>query len=751
MPAPIRLEIRDFAGVIKANIDLGTITAIYGPNEAGKSSVVDAIGYAFTGSAPRSDTLAGTIRQGRREAFVELDCGEKRGIIREIRAKDTSLYVDGVETKVAESEGAIAALLGCSSEAAFAALRPGIILELDREETKGFLERVGGVKVDAAAIAKEIGADGVAAFKALKWPVPATLKELDRAYEDAVDGPHGRKKAKQKLKDANEGMLRAPLPAPHIKAALDAAKIEQLRADLKVAESLHARAVAGADVRIEQWRAVPRVDPVVADDADLVAAQREHGAATSTVTRATAEIARLRAITIPVVVRIEGTLDDARKRQAAAAKIQATKGAERDAAKARIAALEAIVKAGEGQCMTCLQHVGGAHVAGLQAEIEKVKEQLAEITKAGVAAKKEAEAAAGEVAAHELTARTIEAADRATAEKAKLPAVEKELAESTKKVAELDAKIPKMRAHLEEARAINVSAKAYRDAQAALAKVATDAPAGDVAALAADVTRLREVVEGHAVLERHMAARKVLDEADTALQALEAVALACNPKTVGARIVAGLSAPFLAAANQALATLSPGTTVALDEALAWQVRREGTTCTPKQLSSGARRKLQYVLQYATARLAKAPLVALDETELLDAEGRQALKAVAKAAAAEGIKVLILSSVPPASVKLPPGATGYTMTAGVATPIGATVVAEVPAAAEPVKDESPAVAESGEPKLIDGLMTFIAETKAAKTTAEVKALRIKFDKTEWPGTTYVTARAALNQADNRISR
>jgi exonuclease SbcC len=78
---PVRLEIEGFASFrdrIEIDFEGADLFVLFGPTGAGKSSVIDALGFALYGSVPRYDDarlVAPVISQGMNEARVRLDFG----------------------------------------------------------------------------------------------------------------------------------------------------------------------------------------------------------------------------------------------------------------------------------------------------------------------------------------------------------------------------------------------------------------------------------------------------------------------------------------------------------------------------------------------------------------------------------------------------------------------------------------------------------------------------------------------------
>jgi DNA repair exonuclease SbcCD ATPase subunit len=83
---PLTLEVIDFRQWCKAVIDFSTIrggaTVITGPNESGKTNLLEAIPFAFDKHTPSSpDTLAGEIRRGANSSCIEFTFEAPDGLI----------------------------------------------------------------------------------------------------------------------------------------------------------------------------------------------------------------------------------------------------------------------------------------------------------------------------------------------------------------------------------------------------------------------------------------------------------------------------------------------------------------------------------------------------------------------------------------------------------------------------------------------------------------------------------------------
>ena len=66
------LRVKNFIGCRSAEIQLGNLTFVWGPNGSGKTSLADALRFALTGEAARGCTQGELVTSGENSAEIEL-------------------------------------------------------------------------------------------------------------------------------------------------------------------------------------------------------------------------------------------------------------------------------------------------------------------------------------------------------------------------------------------------------------------------------------------------------------------------------------------------------------------------------------------------------------------------------------------------------------------------------------------------------------------------------------------------------
>jgi DNA repair exonuclease SbcCD ATPase subunit len=210
-----------------------------------------------------------------------------------------------------------------------------------------------------------------------------------------------------------------------------------------------------------------------------------------------------------------------------------------------------------------------------------------------------------------------------------------------------------------------------RTLEAEAAKPRVDAPAIDVTETERRLELADKVLEALDVIARRAAKDRELAEATEAIEDADTVTKALGPDGKKKDLLGNAAGPFLNAANEALATFSPGYSVELEIEgdLAFRIRKVTpageSRLTSEQLSDGERQRVLYPLQYAIAKLGGAGVIALDRVELIDPGARKDLVRTVTRWAKEGLQVVMLNSIdaPPHE---PAGFTCYAMEGGRAT-------------------------------------------------------------------------------------
>lgn len=648
------LHVRDFLGVYEAELDLASLTILYGSNGAGKSSLVDAIRHALTGDVVRGEVLADLVRAGAKKATIEVMVGDKRGVLVDVTAKGRSVAVDGIETSAKEVPAAIQGALGVSVEALRAALTSGALFTMKPDARFALLAALTGAKFDRATIAAALGEPTCADLARLGIEVPSSLADLRLAADTAVQK---RRDAKAKRKNAEDSDAHVPVIAPDLAAKVAATTIEAVTQRLVDLQRQRDLAIVNASTdpvehltrRIEQIEAELPVATRLPEPS-LDEPGRRMVRAETAVRDAKARVTQLESRAVPVSSRLSVAEAKAALDAAKASAAQSQKAL--DVARAEYTRREAIVEAVKrgGCCDSCGRPMG--------ADLLDIAEHaVAEAKAAGIAAKDAAKDAAARVQAAEADALMAEKSAAATeavkalsAAREAVPRAEADFRDAEKAYHETSTLLDKAKAH---------NAKFEERARLVAERNKASTPsAGNLTLIEAEIVELSAVRSSFKPVADHARFVRWIREATETEEAADRAEKRCL--AVRDSLVRNAIEPFTTAANAALAVMAPGVVVDAD------LRVGGLDVS--RLSDGERTRVLYALQLAATRLSGARLLVLDRVELIDDGGRQSLKKLAAACAAEGIQVVMLTcAAPPATV--PAGIAAYELKAGRATQLG----------------------------------------------------------------------------------
>ncbi len=680
-----KLTAKHFEGIETAELELGPITALYGANGAGKSSLRDAIEHVLTGEPCRGGVLAEVVRQGARSAEVEvlLENGSPEGlsIIRRRSKSGGKQMVSGVELTAGEAQAAVEKTVGAPVRAITAALRAGAILELKPDELQALLAGLTGAAFDEKAISEAVGADVSAAAARAGLQLPKRFEDLP-SFGKAAEG--ARQLAKRQLAEREADLDRTPQGKPGDEKAL-LANLKDLRARRETAARGQAHDAGAREEKLRQMRAelaelaqVPEIEAPPDDSAENALAKAD-GEAQDAEWKSGAARARLAELKKEAG---EDAAEDealiARSDEITAA-LKAARNAHADAkklaeqlvvdGKQQKALLDRIPEAGcVGPCPVLpetecpLKDLSGLREK-LTAATAVLRDRWHEANSAEVKA-------SAEVRAAEAEAKRLEAALQRRESRSRVAALETELGQLQAQLERAQAEASRLQPVVDANRAARQAALRHSEAQkkaraieaeiAALEKQPASGPAEDVAQLDAQIAAAEAALADSAQAEKRQAVEAAVAKAKRSVADSDAVAQAC--KTARVALLAKAVQPFTAAANGALAKLAPGYAVEIGDSLELCVRKGDMSLRPAQLSDGERTRLLYVLQFAVCKLAGVKLLPLDRGELLDAAGKAALMKLVGEAAKEGIQLLMLScAAPPESA--PQGVSVYVVDGG----------------------------------------------------------------------------------------
>ena len=692
-----KLYAKEFQGLAHANVRLGPVTHLIGLNGQGKTSLAEAIDYALLGETIRGGVLGDVVRIGATKCEVEivLDDEERTTLGRHrTRAGAGGCVVGEGPVRLPEYDAVVRSAVG-DPAAIRCALRSGGLLAMTPGELQRFLAALAGAKFGTQEIAAALGEEVMDAAVRAGLCLPEDLDEFRPMEERAIGA---RQAAKRRLDSAEADLERAPIvsfdPGEAVPAAVEK-RIRVLRqerdAAVRAEAAVSAAAKAKREEKLSSLRArIAALAPRVGSEApaagrDGLALERELHAKRREAARLEAELAVTRrqvegaralaeqktdadeVLTASVHARERARVNATKEHEAAALRLSHAVAARRYAD----AALKDAPKG--GVCLAACDHCSVAHAAKRRGELEK---------EAASAAKREAEVRQGAELAernHQTAQAEHEAAQAAAGRVTAVVA----LADGTRAVAELDRNATAVRdaervllEELEAARRGATEASAQTDRRRDLAKARTQ-----LAALEAEPevvppqVSVAEIDTRTAAEEQLLVAAKAresrrvfeagVEREASSVRDTDLVAKALGAGGARRALIAGGVAPFLGAANEALALFAPEWAVELDaEDFGLVVRQGEATLRPAQLSDGHRTRLLFVLQVAVSRLARIGLVVFDRVELLDGDGLAALDDLVGACVVAGIQVLSLRhGEPPLSVF--PGRLAYAIEGGVA--------------------------------------------------------------------------------------
>lgn len=691
------LRARNFQGLVDVTIDLGKLTILYGANEAGKSSCAEAIAWVLASDLPAAQRRLGTgpelVLQGAKKCQVDIQIDDH--VYTRIQGKTggSERQIDGVKLNEPEFFEGVRAHMKLTPDLLGAALRTGQILNLKSQDLLNTLMTICGGGITSEAIAAELAsleeplkriraANPSVSPIAWGWQLPGNLQEMNNLSGTAIEV---RKEAKRQQARHAETLARFPVIPADLRTEVeftDSMTIdeerENLRDQIKAAMALRNREAGRSDERVKQLEgeiAYLEAIPVAERPPDhqpplrnvLAAATIEETECQSHIRKINAGLAQVRTAAEGDKTLPEGWETIEERLRAATLTTERAIEAFNDAGREYVARrdLAAAVQQGNGKCSRCQQVIDLEHIETLKRltgeafaslEVLRIAMELAQthqstlqITRAPalvVSSRIAAQASVerGEAALKETEADLVDV----TAERVRLQKLVD--AEADQKSAFdryfiAQHALPGLRAQLTEAQ-----------------QPTTEGP--DIPTLETRARRLEQIEGALITLGRIAEAKALLSAAERLEKDADEVAKECGPDGAQGRLVSRAVQPFFAAANEALAQLVAGYTIELvtHDGPELVARRGATVLAPSALSSARRRTVLYALQIAEALLAKAPIVAFDEIELINDAGRQALGRLAEKCANQGIQVLLLTS-NPTPVDRPAGIRIYEMTAG----------------------------------------------------------------------------------------
>jgi energy-coupling factor transporter ATP-binding protein EcfA2 len=683
-----RITAQNFGPLVDVDVELGKVTVFYGDNGAGKSSIVDAIRHVLSGKVTRGGVLKDLVRQGAKSFDVAIfdDQGFEFARHRALSGNPIAT-AGGVDLDEKAFATEIVGHLGADAATIDAALRSGALLDLEPATLLKLLTDLCRAKLDAAAIREQLGAAVVGAAEAQRLTLPGSLAEFPACHARAEAARQEAKRRRDGSKRALESL--AP-PAVEIPEGMTKLAVEKRLADLRaerdgLLRSQEAAAAYDAGAREQrlanlrariaelQQVAAPHPDARVLPEAERMLAQSRTslGMEERQVAAHAADRDALRKRTegdrtLPAGA--DTVLERLRHAEAEVASGKTYVEAAMKEGKKRRVALDEAKKNGTQCCDACGQDVTLAH---LQQRVD----QAIEYHRTMKEALAEAEAAAAKLRAESAAVSAIR--DRISAH-LNAENLERLRAEAETRAEQLRQTVAQREAEVARLRPLAAQADAHRAAQADLQRVRAElaeveaqrapaAQAGSVASVEASIAKgeaFRAALDARALREA-AAARVQIEE--QAVAQTDLVTKALGPGGAQAELVARSMVPFLEEANAAFGKLAPDFALSIDaDDFGFLVEQEGRgRCKPGALSDGDRTRLLYALQYAVARLADVPLVALDRTELLDDTGKAGMVRLMEACEADGIQVIAFSC-RPAPAAAPPGKVVYVMRAGTAT-------------------------------------------------------------------------------------
>jgi len=563
-----RLELRDFRCHRHSTVTFDHVTYIAGPNNAGKSSCVDALTWCLTGRTRGTDARGAGAAQLKRLTSAGLPADrmhvtvEIEGfgpVTRTLQGASAILSVpDGTAgSALWAQQGALETHLGASADVLHAVLSGDILLTLPHAEAKALLMAILDVRVPLEGEAQ-----------------PLTLAQLDARYQQAFDA---RKTAKAQL----AAIQVPPAPAGELPDVVDIERrLQELREREKAliaeeAETVGARRQQRAALDHERQALTRQIR-------DAAAAQPAQVLATPTLlAQFDAEVARLErelAEEAPPYAETAAASETARARLRV---LGETVTALRTHSPSRGCVLDSAIP-----CKTAAKAFGG-QVEQLQAELDRLSEEIRTLEATTVATQRrefDLDQAKRSVTTvrEELARREAEAARRAERE-ARLAAIDAELASlpadpgPSPERAQLQQRIAKGQQVLKDAHAIHQQHALHQERLTARQ------------AAAAEVTRLEALVEQ------------------------------LGPKGIRVAALAGALEGFHARINQHLAAWGYAVTCQLEP---WRVVVNGRGA--DLLSTSERLRVGLAVQLAIAEVTGLSFVAIDQVDLLDGANRAVL-------------------------------------------------------------------------------------------------------------------------------
>lgn len=660
-----RVSVRDFQGVREAIIKLGMYTFLFGLNEAGKTSIAQAIEFVLAPEekpdARRFRTNPEVVRQGAKKAEIEVLVDDTAFGRDQARTGASIRSVNKIPLGTGDFASAIASKLGISGDILAAALRSGSILDRPPQALLDMLMAICGGNIGPEVIAREL-ASVAENMGRLSFTIPTTLAESTAASLNAIER---RKQAKSTAKRLDGDLARVP-QVPHDLMddcrRMDALAIDDERRELRrrreAAVTAAGRATGRGEAKAAQLRddiakleSVPKIDT-----ADVSDTERQLSLERNEAVHLEIELKQTQGALAEVRIGATGdtTLpadaDDLsvrlRKARECHEKAKDTESVARADVKRLDSLLAAVKGAKEKTCNQCGTTITESHIKTLEAARE---------TNAATHAKAKAkttEAATAQETIRKLVDQAMEARKRQEFA-AKIPGLEIRVAEVERKLAETSDRIEALASAVAISRQAREDANKYAESQAALVALraaleTAQQPvpdAEDIAPIDARLRRLEEIEGALKDVGHAEDIRSAIEGWNRIERDADAVAEACGPTGAQARIVSKAVQPFLATANEALARLCDGYTIDLvsEDGPRLVARRAGVTLDINALSDGRRTSLLFILQMAVAKLAHAPLVVFDRVELMDKGSRKLLGKLGEECAAAGIQVLALSS------------------------------------------------------------------------------------------------------------
>lgn len=665
------IKLTDFEGAAKVDMTLGNVTVLRGHNGAGKTSTANAIVFALLGEVLRGGNLGDVIRFGKKTASVALGING-RAIERTQSEKAGVRKIDGVVMSANAFADEVKVQIG-DPRAIRSVLASGAILSMGAADLQKFLVELSGGKLDATTIAAAF--DDAVRTAATKHSIPLPTG-LGDAWKTARAKSEAMRLARHQDLDKAKAAVKVAPPAGEEERKV--ANIEKAIATLQTTRDTTAKleAASSADAHARRDEKLKAVKARIADleqklaaatkaippkpaprDGDLAAEIRETREIAARLEAQVADLDRQIAAASSVVPVKDGDAALAATAEAAKAKAilstQAVAHATTAAEQARIAQLTAernaknLPSAGECEhaCEHCTVRNAGQILQAAKDDADRLKgvwiTAKATLSQAQIedalAAKADVEAAAAKARIDASALRVALTAKREALHPETVRASEARLleeSEAQRKYAEAVAAEEDVSAELVKAHDELTKVEAYKF---------PDAPATKVADLDARISREKAAVVAARARDEAAVLVAAQELAHERWKEHDLVCKALGPDGVIKGLVAGVVEPFLAAANEALALLAPEWTLEIDsDEFGFLLRQPGGVVRASQLSRGSKWRLRGVLQFAVAKLSKVPFLVFDESEDLDAQGRDGLGELIEACIGAGIQVLVLT-------------------------------------------------------------------------------------------------------------